>query len=104
MNIFTIIAAGITTGYIVTTFQISAGPYKAFRRLRNWFAEKTIKHPSYIWSLTSCGWCLSPWVAAPTLLAFALAWHDSASVFDAIVSWGCVSAISGIYRAIGGRQ
>ena len=99
MKAATILAAGVTTGYITSTVQLSPGPYNAFRRLREWFVVKTIRHPSKVYTLASCGWCLSTWIAIPTLLAFAGAWHDKPSLPDAIVSWGCVSAISAIYRA-----
>lgn len=74
-----VITAGLTAGYATTVTQLSPGPAYVFSKLRKQLTAKTENATdsltSSLGTLTTCGWCLSPYMTLPAWTAAAKTLH-----------------------------
>ena len=74
-----VITAGLTSGYAVTTAQLSTGPAYIFSKLRKKLTSETENKDNSLTSslsgLAYCGWCLSPYLTLPAWIAAAKSFH-----------------------------
>lgn len=98
-----IVATGLICGYVATVLQSTDGPANIFKGLRyavTWGLEhKFDKNMEFLRQLTSCGWCLSPYL---TLIGYPIvrkALHaPKQGLPELLVGYATATALTGFLR------